>query len=65
MGKQQMIMKRRAAIKARFTLSFETVILAENLLDLGFVETAIKNASVISSIGAMRNHGYGKFEMVK
>lgn len=63
-GKQQMIMKRRAAVKAGYTLSFGVVILAENILDMSFIEAVIKNASILASIGAMRNHGYGKVETV-
>lgn len=61
--KKTMTIVRNAYIDEGWELEFDIAILAENILDMGYVKDALNNAAILTAIGAKRNQGYGKFSV--
>lgn len=62
--KKTMTIVRNAYIDSGYELEFDISIVAENMIDMGYVQDALKNAAILTGIGAKRNHGNGKFEIL-
>lgn len=63
MMKKTMTIVRNSYIDEGWELEFDIAILAENILDMGYVKDALNNAATLTAIGAKRNQGYGKFSV--
>lgn len=61
---EKIVVVRNAAIKSGYELEFELRIFADNILDMSFLDEAIKNSELLSAIGGKRNQGFGKYEVL-